>query len=67
MSGSNLNQMQDEDIILLSAGNSMAESGGAGGHTGVISGGVKILPLLAIILMVKLIQQYKIYQLIVHI
>lgn len=43
MSGSNLNQMQDEDIILLSAGNSMAESGGAGGHTGVITGGGKII------------------------
>lgn len=40
-SGSNLNQVKDEDIILLSCGNSMAESGGAGGHTGVISGGGK--------------------------
>lgn len=40
-SGSNLNQIQDEDIILLSCGSSMADSGGAGGHTGVISGGSK--------------------------
>ena len=40
-SGSNLNQIQDEDIILLSGGSSMADSGGAGGHTGVISGGGK--------------------------
>lgn len=42
-SGSTLNQIQDEDIILLSCGNSMADSGGAGGHTGVISGGGKYI------------------------
>lgn len=43
VNGSNLNQMQDEDIILLSEGTSMADSGGAGGHTGVISGGGKVI------------------------
>lgn len=33
----NLDQIGDEDIMLFSCGNSMADSGGAGGHTGVIS------------------------------
>ena len=38
-SGVGLEQMRNEDIILLSVGHNMDESGGAGGHTGVISGG----------------------------
>ena len=42
-SGTNLNQLQDEDIILLSQGSNMAESGREGGHAGVISGGGKII------------------------
>ncbi|EOH92048.1 hypothetical protein UAO_00588, partial [Enterococcus villorum ATCC 700913] len=42
-SGATLNQIQDEDIILLSKGNSMAVSGNDGGHTGVVSGGGKYI------------------------
>lgn len=38
---SNLSQLKDEDIVLLSGGSSMADSGGAIGHTGVITGGGK--------------------------
>ncbi len=42
-SGSNLNQIQDEDVILLSGGSSMADSGNEYGHTGVVSGGGKYI------------------------